>query len=315
MKAAFKYFGITVKYVLIWLLLTVAAVVVVYFVGFMAMASTGVSIDDFEKAAMNPWLLSVALLTADVICLLVFWKRKYTRNWIKYGYSYAKELSSKKLALYCVIGAVGCLALSLVAQEYMPIPVDEDTIEMLGLLLSNPVGIVSACLIGPLAEEAIFRGAIERRLLELKWNPWFAIVATALVFAAVHGNYQQGTTAFIIGCFMGWVYYRTRSIWPCFLIHAVNNTAAVALGYALPQTMNDTMGLSVTVGIATLLSGLLIIALSAREIGKMTNDRTPIPEPTDVEQPWPLNDQVLADNAPAAHSEMATPPDYNPQDS
>lgn len=308
MKGAIKYF-------VIWLFVTVAVMVMFYIIGFIVMGIAGVSIDDPEKAVMNPWLFSGALLAADVVLLLLFWKRRYTRNWIKYGFTYGEGFSSGKLALCCVLGAIGCFYLSVMAQEYLPLPVDEEIGEWLGMLLKNPVGILSACLIGPLAEEAIFRGAIERRLLETKWNPWFAIVISSLFFAAAHGNFQQGVTALIMGCFMGWVYYRTRSIWPCFLIHAVNNTTAVIMAYATPETMDDTLGLSLSMDIMLIVLGVAFIYLAAKGIGKMTANRTRIAEPVDVEQPWPLNDESLAANAPVANQDAATPPDFNPQDS
>ena len=303
-----------IKYLLIYLFLTVVAMVMFYIIGFIVMAIAGIPIGNPEKAIYNPWMFSGALLTADVFLLLLFWKRRYTRNWVKYGYTYGEAFSSGRLTLCCVLGAIGCLTLSMMAQEYLPLPVDEEIGEMLALLLKNPVGILSACLIGPLAEEAIFRGAIERRLLETKWNPWFAIVISALVFAAVHGNFQQGVTAIIMGFFLGWVYYRTRSIWPCFLIHAVNNTTAVIAAYVTPETMDDTLGLSLSNGVMFIVLGVAFIYLASREIGKMPADRTRIPEPVDAEQPWPLNDEVLADNAPVTNHESSTTPGVNPQD-
>lgn len=307
MKGAIKYF-------VIWLFVTVAVMVMVYIIGFIAMEIAGIGIGDPEKAVMNPWLFSGALLAADLVLLLLFWKRRYTRNWIKYGYTYDEKFSSGKLALCCVLGAIGCLYLSVMAQEYLPVPVDTETEEFLAMLLNNPVGILSACLIGPLAEEAIFRGAIERRLLETKWNPWVAIVISSLLFAVAHGNFQQGITAIIMGCFLGWVYYRTHSIWPCFLIHAVNNTTAVVMAYATPETTDETLGLSLSMGIMLIVLGVAFIYLASKGIGKMTADRTRIPEPVDVEQPWPLNDESLAANAPAANQDVVTPPDFNPQD-
>ena len=308
MKGAIKYF-------VIWLFVTVAVMVMVYIIGFIVMEIAGIGIGDPEKAVMNPWLFSVALLAADVVLLLLFWKRRYTRNWVNYGYTYGNGFSSWKMALLCVLGAMGCLELSVMIQEYLPIPVDAETEELLAMLLRNPVGILSACLIGPLAEEAIFRGAIERRLLEKKWNPWIAIVISALLFAVAHGNFEQGVTAVILGCFTGWIYYRTRSIWPGFLVHALNNTIAVIASFAVPETMSETTGVSLDVGITMIVMGVAFIYLAARGIGKMTANRTRIPEPVDVEQPWPLNDESLAANAPVANHETSTPPDFNPQDS
>ena len=290
MKGAIKYF-------VIWLLMTVLAIAAFYVIAMFVTRIAGIKIDD---PVGNHWLFSGALLAADVVVLLLFWKRRYTRKWINYGYTYGEGFSSRKLALWCVLGAFGCLMLDVMAQEYVPIPVDPDLNEFFEMLFSNPVGILSVCLIGPLAEEAVFRGAIERRLLEKNWNPWFAIVISAILFAAAHGNYEQGVTAVIIGCFMGWVYYRTRSIWPTFLIHAFNNTTAVVAAYSIPESMidvnADTMGIPLSWGIPLILVSLILIYIAARYIGRMTNDRTPILEPVPVGEvlPPPFSNETPA---------------------
>ena len=279
-----------IKYILIWLIVTVAVFVIFYAVGSIVL---GVSdINDADEISKNPWLLAGSLTCADLLLLLLFWKRGYTRNWVKYGFTYGEEFSTAKLSYWAVVGAFGCLLLETLAQEYVPIPVDLETEEWLGMLMLNPIGALAGCLIGPLAEEAIFRGAIERRLLEQKWNPWFAIVISAILFAVAHGNFAQGMTAIIMGCFMGWIYYRTRCIMPCFLVHAVNNTTAVVTALTMSELMPDTsaekLGLPVTVGIPLIVVSLIVIYVAARTIGKMTNDRTPIPVPADKVLPPPL---------------------------
>ena len=270
-----------IKYFLYWLLVTVAAVLMVFIIGFAVLGAAGPQTDDIELAMGNSWLIAAALTCAHVLLLLLFWRRRYTRNWIEYGYTYGEEFSTAKLALWAVVGAVGCLLLEVMVQEYVPIPVESDLDKWFELLFDNPLGILSICLIGPLAEEAIFRGAIERRLLETKWNPWFAIVISALLFAVAHGNYAQGATAIIMGCFMGWIYYRTRSIWPTFLIHAVNNTTAVIAALSLPESMLDeaseTLGVPLSIGIPLIVLSLILLYISVKHIGKITNDRTPIP--------------------------------------
>lgn len=295
MKAAFKY-------ILIWLLLTVVVFVMFYSVGAVVLGVSGVN--DVAEIAMNPWLLAGALTCADLLLLLLFWKRRYTRNWVKYGFTYGEDFSTANLCLWTVLGAFGCLLLEISLHQYVPVPVDPEVEEWLGLLLSNPLGIVSACLIGPLAEEAIFRGAILRRLLEKKWNPWFAIVISAVFFALAHGNFEQGMTAIIMGCFMGWIYYRTRSIMPCFLVHAVNNTTAVVVAYALPESMAEQLGLPLSIGIPLIVLSLILIYVAARHIGKMTDDRTPVPVPADEVLP-PL---------PPINPETTLPPEFQQQD-
>lgn len=312
-KKSIVWFWPAIKYFLYWLLVTVAAVTMVYIIGFAVLGAPAPKGDDYSSLLGNSWILAVALTSADVLLLLLFWRRRYTRNWIEYGYTYGEEFSSRKLALWAVVGAFGCLLLDIMVQEYVPIPIDSDLGEWFGMLFGNPLGILSVCLIGPLAEEAIFRGAIERRLLETKLSPWFAIVISALLFALAHGNYEQGVTAVIIGCFMGWVYYRTRSIWPTFLIHAVNNTTAVVAAYSIPESMveegAETLGIPMSVGIPMIVVSIVLIYVAVAYISKITDDRTPIPVPVDEVLPPPLPNEYTGGNIPDQASE------YNPQDS
>ena len=297
-----------IKYILIWLIVTVAVFLMVYTVVIIMSGVTDVN--EVGEVVKNPWLMAAGLTSANLVLLLLFWKRRYTRNWVKYGFTYGEEFSTGKLCLWAVVGAIGCLMLEVLAQEYLPIPTDPELGEWLGMLMLNPLGILGVCLIGPLAEEAIFRGAILRRLLEKKWNPWIAIVISAIIFAIVHGNFEQGLTAIIMGCFMGWIYYRTRSIMPCFLVHAVNNTTATVIALTMSESMadmsSDKMGLPLTLGLPLIVVSLVLIYFAARYIGKMTDNRTPIPVPDNEVLPPPM--------PPIEDSGTTLPPEFEPQD-
>ena len=299
-----------IKYILIYAIVTVVVFVMVYTIGFVILGVTDVN--DVAEAVKNPWLMATGLTCADLVLLLLFWNRKYTRNWVKYGFTYGEEFSTGKLCLWAVVGAFGCLMLEILAQEYLPVPTDPEIGEWLGMLMLNPLGILGVCLIGPLAEEAIFRGAILRRLLEKKWNPWIAIVISAIIFAIAHGNFEQGLTAIIMGCFMGWIYYRTRSIMPCFLVHAVNNTTATVIALTMSESMvdvdmsSDKLGVPLTLGLPLIVVSLVLIYFAARYIGKMTDNRTPIPVPVNEVLPPPM--------PPMENPGTTLPPEFEPQD-
>ena len=282
MKAAFKYF-------IIWLLITTAATVMVYLIGSIILTLTGHPINNISDLGDNVWITAIALLLADLIILLVFWKRRYTRFGKDFGFTFGEAFSSKNLYLWCIVGAIGCLLFDLMAECYLPIPENPELIETLMQMMTNPIGLISVCLIGPLTEEVIFRGAIERRLLEKYKNPWIAIVVSALFFAVAHFNFAQAFTAIIIGIFMGWIYYRTRSIWPTVVIHVVNNTAASLFALVAPETMQaEDYAPSLDVGIIMFLISIMLIYLTVKFIAHTTKDRTPIPVPVNEVLPPPL---------------------------
>ncbi len=92
--------------------------------------------------------------------------------------------------------------------------------------------IVLAVLLAPILEELIFRGIILDGFLKL-YTPRKAIIWSSLLFAIFHLNPWQLPVALILGAFIGWVYYKTKSIWPCILIHFTNNLMAVVVSMCM----------------------------------------------------------------------------------
>jgi len=112
-------------------------------------------------------------------------------------------------------------------------------------------------------EEWLCRGEVLRGLLQ-KMKPGAAIVLSALFFAVIHGNPWQALNAFIIGCVLGYVYYKTGSLVLTMIMHATNNITAVILTHidALKdiEFFKDIMD-PTTYGIASLTAILAVAAV------------------------------------------------------
>ena len=78
--------------------------------------------------------------------------------------------------------------------------------------------LIYSCLLAPVCEELCFRWMLLRRLRP--WGDGFALCASALLFALVHGNLYQMIYAFAVGMVLGGILLRTGSIKGCILIHA-----------------------------------------------------------------------------------------------
>ena len=102
--------------------------------------------------------------------------------------------------------------------------------EVMGNLMGGPFWstFLLAAIFAPIFEEWLCRGMVLRGLLT-KMKPGWAIVVSALFFALIHMNPWQALNAFIIGVIMGYVYYKTGSLWLTMLIHFVNNGSSVVL--------------------------------------------------------------------------------------
>ena len=95
--------------------------------------------------------------------------------------------------------------------------------------------VVGTCLLAPLAEEMVMRGGVEEYLLRWKPNAFLAILISSLLFGALHLYPSLISAAFLNGLLYGWVYYRSRNVVVCFLMHMVNNVASCLADWLKPD--------------------------------------------------------------------------------
>lgn len=80
----------------------------------------------------------------------------------------------------------------------------------------------------PVFEEMLFRGIMLEGFLR-NYKPAKAIILSALIFGVIHMNPWQAFGAFLLGLFIGWIYWKTKSLVISMLIHMVNNLASFVL--------------------------------------------------------------------------------------
>lgn len=101
--------------------------------------------------------------------------------------------------------------------------------------------IVSVVIAAPIMEELLCRGIVLGGLLK-NYPPYKAILISALFFALIHLNPWQALPAFFAGLFLGWVFYKTKSVIPGMIIHGINN-GLVMLFLFLPKNKQDFLSL------------------------------------------------------------------------
>ena len=120
-------------------------------------------------------------------------------------------------------------------------------------------GYLTVGIIAPFLEEWLFRGIILAALLR-RYEPRKAIIWSAVIFGIAHLNPWQFIAAFIIGCAMGWLFWRTRSIWIGIFMHWANNTAGFLLGYLsgdMNASVNDYFGGPTNYALVLIFCGLV----------------------------------------------------------
>ncbi len=170
-------------------------------------------------------LYIIPLLTGAMVITYALWRSE--TGWIAF-------LTEKKLSfrLYLLMlpATVGLSMLlsevdSLIRTVYPVTGIWSEVFENIyqANLFTSFIGIV---IIPSVIEEIIFRGIILKGFLGI-YKPLAAIALSSLLFAVIHINVWQMATAFLAGLFIGWIYYRSRSLFIVIFIHGLFNTIAV----------------------------------------------------------------------------------------
>ncbi len=86
-----------------------------------------------------------------------------------------------------------------------------------------------AVVLAPLVEEALFRGFFQGQL-ELGYrDATKAVLFSSLLFMLLHFNPWWGVQIYVFGMVLGFLAWRTGSIWPSIYVHAINNGLALML--------------------------------------------------------------------------------------
>lgn len=96
----------------------------------------------------------------------------------------------------------------------------------LGLVLS----LICTAVLPAICEEALHRGMLlnGNSMLGVKKS----ILISGVLFGLLHLNIEQFFYATIIGLFLGYLCWGCSSIWPCIIVHFMNNALSVLLSFA-----------------------------------------------------------------------------------
>lgn len=147
------------------------------------------------------------------------------------------------------------------------VPMPDSVKQIYANMLSNMVWTsLSVAVAAPLAEEFLLRGTILRGMLYHS-TPLKAILWSAFYFALIHMNLYQALGAFLMGLFIGWIYYKTGTLWLAVLIHFVNNGSSVLFTVLNPEMdvettlmdiITDSWGIEAYIAIFTLSVALFV---------------------------------------------------------
>ena len=95
---------------------------------------------------------------------------------------------------------------------------------------TNLPHMLSAIIVAPIVEEMFYRHVLLRLFLRTYRSPLLAILYSAILFTMLHSGQILIRPIFIVpyltsGIVLGYLYYKSNSIWFCILMHSLANAA------------------------------------------------------------------------------------------
>lgn len=154
--------------------------------------------------------------------------------------SFSKPKPKRSLPLF--LFGIGFCAFANIASSVIATIFEKIGFEQSPVGLEDPEGIygflivfISTAVVPALVEEFACRGLVMGLLC--KYGDRFAIIASAILFGLMHGNFAQIPFAFLVGLALGFISIKAESLWPAVAVHFFNNLSAVVFSY-LPVSVN-----------------------------------------------------------------------------
>ncbi len=206
--------------ILVALALFAAQFIAIIIGALVALATVGVDGDNFMGVTTGVGLI----LAFPIAVWIIFRKRSLEASALKWENGFWILIPISFLMTFCTSYIVSSLVQLLPTYEKMV----SQYAEMIGTI-DPKLLFVGGVIIGPICEEIIFRGIILKGFLKT-YDYKKAILFSALIFSFIHMVPIQVIATFFIGLVLGYVYYKTRSLWLVCIIHILNNLVAVLAG-------------------------------------------------------------------------------------
>jgi len=164
---------------------------------------------------------------------------------------------------------------------------------MVAFTATNSIGglLINLLMIGVIAavgEELIFRGLLQKLMIDMVKNVHLAILITALLFSAFHFQFFSFLPRFVLGVLLGYLMYYGKSIWYPILAHFVNNAMGVIYYYFNSRGSADDMleeiGTSTLIPVAAVVSLALFLLFGVLWYSQIERFTTRSPQPGEIEK-------------------------------
>lgn len=190
-------------------------------------------------------------LTTFVIPGIVFAYFFYKSKWMSFLHiNTFPKVSNLLLGSMLILAAFPLAQFVFWLNMKIPMPsflieMEEGTAEMVKnlLLVDQPhelwFNLFIIAVIPAIGEEIIFRGILQKKLVEQLKNPHVAIWLAALIFSAIHMQFQGFLSRMLLGAILGYLYQWTGNLWVPIIAHFVNNAVQIVGQYFFQKGMID----------------------------------------------------------------------------
>ena len=95
------------------------------------------------------------------------------------------------------------------------------------------VNILVMALLPAVCEEFMFQGTIQQFLTKWSNKPHLAIWITALIFSIIHFQFSGFIPRLLLGAYLGYLFYWSRSLWLPVLAHFLHNALSLLIDFTM----------------------------------------------------------------------------------
>ena len=219
------------------------------------------------------WMMILITLLCDMVLMAGFGTWYYFRE-RQYPFrpNYKSAFSLKNIGYIIVMGVLGQYASNLIATltgVLIPSAMDsyEDLAQNFDLSTASPVlMILAVCIVGPIAEELVFRGMIFGKLRRA-FSFWPAAIISGIMFGVFHMNIMQGVYASVLGVLLAYVYEKTQTIFGSIFFHIVFNASSYITDFVnsgIQSVVPSETVYSAGLILFSIFSGIIVILLARK---------------------------------------------------
>lgn len=185
---------------------------------------------------------------------LIFKKDKVAVE-LPYGTTYNKDVAKYLVMVFLPVMVLSAIAINYISAIFQDFLGLEFTSSVSDITLNGGketlLGVLSVAVVPAIMEETVIRGIVMQPLR--KYGDKYAIIASALLFAVMHGNMVQIPYTVIGGMLLGYLAVSTGSLWPSIVLHFINNLYSV-----IALSVNDNFGETASV----IVTGIMLVTFT-----------------------------------------------------